>query len=295
MATFSENQVRHLYVINAATEYTATSGAGFLIVEDAKGNPVRTDVVENPISAARTLATKMARTTKVIKVTLPEANVVAGEDYTLRIEYRQFIGQSDEEFYHEFASAHATSASTADSILEELANNLAKNVAKQGMVEVEFEEADEDEDTPACILISEIAQTDSWIRGIRPVTPVYFTVATGVVTVDGSDVAWGETEDVSEDNGDTIGNGYAIADLEWFLMGERADQYRMAGWPNYIPTDYKVDPTKTYNLYDIHYAYVGENHSVQKSEKTLTIAVDSTVDSNTIKAAIAAALNVTIA
>ena len=66
-----------------------------------------------------------------------------------------------------------------------------------------------------------------------------------------------------------------MADYEYFYMGERADQYRMVNWPDYIPTTYMVDPTWQYG-YDtvgVHYAYVGANHSVQKSEKDITFIV----------------------
>ena len=54
-------------------------------------------------------------------------------------------------------------------------------------------------------------------------------------------------------------------------MGERGDIYRGVGFPNNIPTTYLVDPSKTYYTFDIHYAYVGSNEAVQKSEKTITI------------------------
>jgi hypothetical protein len=54
-----------------------------------------------------------------------------------------------------------------------------------------------------------------------------------------------------------------------------------------------VDETKTYDVIDIHYAYVGSNESVQKSEKTLTI-VGETADLADIKSAIQTAFGVTL-
>ena len=56
-------------------------------------------------------------------------------------------------------------------------------------------------------------------------------------------------------------------------MGERGDVYRMVGFPNVIRTKYLVNPDSKYNVIDIHYAYVGPNESVQKSEKDITIVV----------------------
>ena len=70
-----------------------------------------------------------------------------------------------------------------------------------------------------------------------------------------------------------IDNGHNIADLEYFCMGERGDQYRGMCWPYNIHTKYLVDPNKKYNTIDIHYAYVGDGVSVQKSEKDITIVV----------------------
>lgn len=56
-------------------------------------------------------------------------------------------------------------------------------------------------------------------------------------------------------------------------MGERGDQYRNMGWPNVIPTKYLVDPSKKYDVINIHYFYQGDGISVQKSEKDIQIVV----------------------
>jgi len=71
----------------------------------------------------------------------------------------------------------------------------------------------------------------------------------------------------------TIKNGTDMADYEYFYMGERGDQYRLNGWPNYIPTEYLIDPSLEYNTYAIHFAYTGSNHAIQKSEKEVTFLV----------------------
>ena len=47
----------------------------------------------------------------------------------------------------------------------------------------------------------------------------------------------------------------------------------MVGFPHVIRTKYLVNPDNKYNVIDIHYAYVGPNESVQKSEKDITIVV----------------------
>ncbi len=75
--------------------------------------------------------------------------------------------------------------------------------------------------------------------------------------------------------------------LSTSAVGERGDQYRKIGWPNNIDTTYLVDPTVKYNVIDIHYAYVGSNESVQKSEKTITLVVPKVGDENNVSNALA--------
>ena len=89
--------------------------------------------------------------------------------------------------------------------------------------------------------------------------------------LDGDERIWGKVE--KAESLAKVENGKIIADLEYFCMGERGDQYRNIGWPNVIKTKYLVDPEKKYNTIDIHYAYVGDGVSVQKSEKDITIVV----------------------
>jgi hypothetical protein len=87
---------------------------------------------------------------------------------------------------------------------------------------------------------------------------------------------------VPDETAALIGHGEILADLEYFCMGERGDIYRNVGWPNVIPTTYLVDPTKTYDVIDIHYSYTGSNESVQKSEKDLTVLfIPNTIDNVT--------------
>ena len=93
-----------------------------------------------------------------------------------------------------------------------------------------------------------------------------------------------------------------IADLEYFLMGERGDQYRKIGWPNTIYTTYLADPSKEYNTIDIEFSYQGPGEDIQKSKKSVTLVVPkegatnsvSNVLTNSIVTAIATATGLTI-
>lgn len=118
------------------------------------------------------------------------------------------------------------------------------------------------------ILLTTNESTD-YIRGLKQVDPLRFTVHASPARNSSSiEMPWLSTIEFLHGS---IKNGKIAADLEYFAMGERADQYRMSGWPNYIPTKYVVDESKVYDMICIHYAYAGSNEAVQKSEKDITI------------------------
>lgn len=306
MGVYSTNQVRHLYVANAVKDaVTATDAVGTIAAikqadTDAtnlyfsyKGadTVLRSDVIDlkNLLSIKATKAEHMAHELKAVTVTLDNSVnggiPVGGQDYILRIAFRQYIGMSDEDLYFKYGNVHAYTGMSASDFYKEMAVSLAKNfvrelaplvnislvnssdgkvpVLKDGKIQ-KFEDA-----TFKSILIEEVEQ--EWTLGIKEQVPVYFTVQSVPVIVDGDERTWATV--ANADSPKTIGNGKKIADLEYFCMGERGDIYRNIGWPKSIPTKYLVDPTKVYNVIDIHYTYVGSGEGVQKSEKTLTIVV----------------------
>lgn len=303
--SFSVNQVRHLYVASEkATAITATSKVGAIALgkDNAKthmyfsymgaGGQLRSDLIDlkNILSIKATpasaLATKMKKVTVVLDASV-SAEPVAGQDYILRIDFQQYFGASDEHTYNKYGVVRAFKGMTAADLYNGLAASLFKNFSRELTKAVEFEVAGKVvagvkdgkivDATGAAItpdetgiVIKEVEQ--EWTRGIKPQVPVYFTVVPTTIVVDGVEQVWG-TATVAD--GDSIGDGKKIADLEYFCMGERGDMYRGIGWPNNISTEYLVDPSKTYSTLDIHYAYVGANEGVQKSEKTITIVSDS--------------------
>lgn len=333
MATFSTNQVRHLYVAKElkSTHVLAADAAGSIAVKsdtaknhlyfEYKGadNLMRSDLIdiENILYAKATDADDMAHELKAVTVTLDNelntGNPVAGQDYILRIAFKQYVGMSDEDQYFKYGMVHAYADMTASDFYKKLALSLAKNFSREVVPLVKFILTDSgDEAVPVdattkessltgsykALVINEIEQP--WRLGVMEQNPVYFEVQPVPVTVNGDERIWGKVED-TEPAG-TIANGKKIADLEYFCMGERGDIYRGVGYPNNIPTTYLVDPTVKYNVIDIHYAYVGSNESVQKSEKTITLVVPkigaknnvSNVLANNIIAAINTATGLTI-
>jgi len=325
MATFSTNQVRQLYVAKAlkTPHVLASDAAGSIAVKNDtaknhlyfgyKGadNLMRSDLIDikNILYAKATDADDMAHELKSVTVTLAtDVNggaPVAGQDYILRIAFRQYVGMSDEDQYYKYGMVHAYAGMDADEFYKVLALSIAKNFSREVVPLIKIEvhskatkskggfdsngymvvtpttkdNGKSDTTNPYYATDALVTDIDSiriteveqpWRLGVMAQTPVYFTVQPVAVMVNGDERIWAT---VTEGTNGTIGNGKKIADLEYFCMGERGDIYRGIGFPHNIPTTYLVDPSVKYNVIDIHYAYVGSNESVQKSEKTITLVV----------------------
>ena len=324
MATFSVNQVRQLYVATAfkTPHVLASDAAGSIAVKndtakshlyfEYKGadNLMRSDLIDtkNILYAKATDATAMAHDLKSVTIAL-DSNVnggapVAGQDYILRIAFKQYVGMSDEDQYFKYGMVHAYVGMDASEFYKVLAVSLAKNFSREvvPLIKIEIKTASATtEVTPTTkvadltgtytgVVITEVEQP--WRLGVMAQTPVYFTVQSVPVTVNGNERYWAT---LTESTSGSIGNGKTIADLEYFCMGERGDMYRQVGWPHNIPTTYLVDPAKAYCVFDIHYAYVGSNESVQKSEKTITIVCADKTELNKVIAAFNTATGLSIA
>jgi hypothetical protein len=347
MATFSTNQVRQLYVAKAlkTPHVLASDAAGSIAVKndtaknhlyfEYKGadNLMRSDLIDikNILYAKATDADAMAHELKSVTVTL-DTNVngdapVAGQDYILRIAFRQYVGMSDEGQYFKYGMVHAYAGMDADEFYKVLALSIAKNFSREVVPLIKIEvhskatkskggfdsngymvvtpttkdNGKSDTTNPYYATDTLVTDIDSiriteveqpWRLGVMAQTPVYFTVQSVPVTVNGDERHWAT---LTEGTSGSIGNGKTIADLEYFCMGERGDVYRGIGWPHNIPTTYLVDPTKTYYVFDVHYAYVGDNEAVQKSEKTITVVCSDKTKFNSLITAFNSASGLSVA
>ena len=394
MATFSTNQARQLYVAEALkpSNVISTDAVGSIAVKSdtaknhlyfeymGAGGMLRSDLIDikNIMYAKATDADDLAHELAKYKVTLDpnvnEGSPVAGQDYILRIAFRNYIGMSEEDQYFKYGMVHAVSGMTAGSFYQELYKSLKKNFSREteqlldfslegtaakvtmttntgitvtavenGVIgnsikfavesitatNAGFRVTQEDGFTvirasltaakktikdlkdlvaanPGIAAMISIAGTDGtavqleatpvaltggdasgliveevpqeWILGTFPQVPVNFTLMPDTIVVNGDDRIWGLVEKQASTN--SIPDGHKIADLEYFCMGERGDVYRMMGFPNVIRTKYLVNPDLKYNTIDIHYAYVGSNEAVQKSEKDITIVVPKVGENN---------------
>lgn len=324
MAVFSINQVRQLYVAKVIKDdIAALATAGDIVpkADTAKttlyfqsmspAGIVASDKIDikNVISAKATASKDLAHKLVRYSVTLDadvSATPVAGQNYILRLAFRQYIGLSEEDQYFKYGEVIARSGMTASDFYKKMAISLAKNLenktestplvniylnsaAAKGTdvpVTATTKESDLNKNDYDKIIIEEAEQP--WVLGMMPQAFIPFTPQFLTITVDGEDRLWGVATVVTPEK--TVPDGHLIADLEYFCMGARGDIYRGMGYPNIIKTTYLVDPSAVYDVLDIHYFYTGSNESVQKSEKTITlVAVDDGI--HTVMNALIDAIN----
>ena len=315
MATFSVNQNRQLYVANAYKASVAeTDAAGTISVKaDSAKNHfyfpykgveslMRSDLIDlkNVIYAKATDADDMAHKLKSVTVTLDNGinggAPISGQDYVLRIFFRQYIGNSDIYQEAKYGVVHGYKGMTASDFYKTLALSLAMNFSKEvvpllkfylktssGNTEVTASTAKKDlTGTYTGVVIEEAEQP--WRLGVRRQEEVFFDVIPTTVLFNSEEVTWGTVENGTSET--TIKNGKKMADLEYFCMGERGDQYRQIGWPHNLETKYLVDPEKEYNVLDIHYYFSDSGVNVQKSEKDITILFEKSVSMTGLVAAL---------
>lgn len=303
MAAFSVHQVRQLYVANAYKEnLAALNNAGDITVaktnegdamyfqymgallDKMRSDLIKVDNITNlTATKAEDIATKLKGYTLTLDPAVNSGQPVAGQDYILRLAFREFIGMSEADQYFKYGMVHVLSGLSASDFYKEMALSLAKNISKDTttLVDIYLYDGSTSTKVEASTKKSSLTGTYTAIRFVEAVQPwnlgtmpqavIPFEVQPVNVTVDGDQRIWGKVESYNPQV--SLPEGQLIADLEYFCMGERGDQYRNMGWPNVIPTKYLVDPSKKYDVLNIHYFYKGDGISVQKSEKDIQIVV----------------------
>ncbi len=304
---FSTNQARQIYVANAVKSKGSVVDAGDIaLINDKTGlyftymnalkTPMRSDLVlPKQITYVKHTAPTY-RNLKEYTIAL-DANVnmgspISGQDYILKVAFRQWAGMSDEDQYFKFGAVHGIANMSAATFMKTLAVSLANAFSREAspLVEILFDKGDTEhvvagnakmKDGEIYINGTQLTVTDStkliireveqpWRLGVMESTPVYFDVEDYTVTYQGDEVHWATiTDSTSADN--KVGNGKIVADMEYFYMGERGDQYRGINWPHNLDTKYLVDPTKDYYTLDVHYYTDESGVDVEKSEKDILI------------------------
>lgn len=296
---FSTNQVRQLYVALANGQLTNAGDIKVNKTADGKqlyftyvgalGDTMRSDLIDVDKITSITIkkAADMAKKRVCHLVTL-DSNVnggtpIAGQDYILRLLFRQYIGMSEANTMNKYGEVHVSGEMTPSDFYKKMAISIVQNCSKDinNLVEVELQTSDSS--VPVTVATKESALSGTytgillyegklvWRLGRVSQGTIPFECQFVDVVYNGDEVKWGATSLVPAKD-KVLPQGELVADLEYFCMGERGDIYRNMGWPNAIETKYLVDPTKLYNIITIHYHYEGTGLSSDKSEKDIQIA-----------------------
>lgn len=294
------NQVRHLYVVSELVSDAVPSSLGQLAVKGEAGkslwfqhygqggltssDKIDVDKIRYVKQTANALMNDSLKS-HTIKVT----KVSAGQVYEVKLRFLNYIGQGAQDFTYRLGTYRAKSTDAAADIAAGLAASLQATLGlESGADATDINNYKEpiatvtvSDDT---ITVNEVEQY--WELGKFPVAQMPIEIGLNGVVIDDEylDFEWatiGEGSPIALTNA-----GKKIADLEYFCMGWRGDEYRKMGWPRNIDTKYMVNPATDYDLIDIHYFFQGYGVSVQQSEKELTLVVPK--NNSTVLAAIEA-------
>jgi len=240
-------------------------------------------------------ASDMVTVMKKVEVTLdPNVNggaPVSGQDYVLDIIFRNFFSSGDASQYFKDAAVHATASMTASAFYNTMVNSLNSAFSREPgatktsnpylKFSIKEKGGSGDDATDAVAIVIE-EKPQEWALGTKKARRIMFDVNPTTIYTGGEDIVWGVVTDATPAKSaavvgtNAVGNGQQIADLEWFCMGERGDQYRNVGWPNVIPTKYLVDPTQQYHVLELHYAFTDTGVNSYRTEKEITIVAPAT-------------------
>lgn len=249
-------------------------------------------------------AADMITPLKQVKITLDSdvngGDVIVGEDYELKIHLPGFYLDSAIDDYYKFGIVHATAAMAADkkefykAMVKSLNYNFSREVGATADTNPYLTFSAGSSGSEDGIYIT--AKEPAWSLGTEQQRMIAFEALPQTVYTDGDDVIWGVVSDVANTKTvgtDAYGNGKKIADLEYFCMGERGDQYRNMGWPNVIETKYLVDPTAQYHVLELHFAFTDSGVNSYRSEKDITIVSPTQAEMIALVKAIQTATGVT--
>lgn len=301
MAIFYSNQVGHLYVAKVLQDDVASlanvgdvavgsNDESLYINQKGPGGIVRSDLIplKNIMSIKYTEGSTQRRALKKVTVALnadmlSSSNLKYTGNYMLKVCFTNLLSLSPDNSYWKYGVVYATAGTSASSFYKKLAIALAKAFAREatplvkiycGSTEVTATTTESSlSSTYSSVVIEEIEQP--WKLGLKSSKALQFYVEPVSVSTTDGELIWATATDGASST--VVKNGKTTADMEWFYLGERGDYYRGVDFPDGITTEGLVDPTKEYDFINIHYAYVGSNHAVQKSEKDIIIVGEHSV------------------
>ena len=281
------NQVRHLYVVSELVSDAVPANLGELAVKGeagkllwfqhyGQGGLTSSDKID--VDKIRYVKqTPNAQMNDSLKShTIKVTKVAAGQVYEVKLRFLNYIGQGAQDFTYRLGTYRAKTGDDAAAIAKGLAESLQTTLGLQKGADATVINNYKEpialvtyaSDT---ITVTEVEQY--WELGKFPVAQMPIEVGLNGVVIDDEylDFEWAT---IAEGSPVALTNaGKKIADLEYFCMGWRGDEYRGMGFPRNFNTKYMVNPATSYDLVDIHYFFQGTGVSVQQSEKELTLVV----------------------
>lgn len=309
MVIFNTNQARHLYVATSvgqiadgAVNTDVTDGMSngqlkvgaikdgdvyddlYFVYKNNDGIITRSDAIKiknieymNWVTPDK-LKTELKKYTVALDTSVyADVTKAIGEDLTVTVNLREFIGLEDSENYPIVVTC----------TIPTVANNDTGKAAFYKVFEDALKSAIASFKTAPIavtsskngLVISEAQQ--KWARGKFTADPIHFEVTTSTPIVG---TPWGTVTGPAGTSSYVTGD-YKVADLEYFTHRERADILGEIAWPNdysWTPIVAPADGTYTYGLMTIQYFYQGVAEDIQKSPRTMHIAV-SAVNYATLK------------
>lgn len=281
------NQTRQFYAISTASAtLTAKGQGGFAVngndiyfVHYGEGGKTRSDIINKGNILYANASAPTEKKGQVFTITMPTP--ISGQDYILNITHNNFVSMSDENTYVKHGAVHATAGMTDAQLATAMATSINNNYKR------DLNKIVEASASGATLTLTVLnVEAERYIMGVYHHSIPTITVSANQVYDASSDtmVDWLNATESLASFTPAVYNDYEIMDMEYFCMGDRADMIREVGWPNTIHTKYMTPGMAGNGFYvlDVHYAYVGANESVQKSEKTLTIVCPTKAQMNTL-------------
>jgi hypothetical protein len=267
MTNFSTNQVMQFYVAPSIStgDVKTIPGRGKIVTFKGYNEPKKSDIIENVLWAKVTSSDALATPLKMVPVKFAAGHTpIKGETYIVRVSFPEIPGAGIESW------------TTKSAVVQVKDEDAAKVIKK---FEAELKEIlpayIEVVDNAGTLEIAAKPEALAYKRGFRPMVIPEFNVAVNKVTDEGELVDWADLKDglLATSTKGTLSGTYKLADMEYFALGERGDEYRQMGWPDVVyEPEYKVEIGIPYHVLVLHYGYKGANDQSHLSEKDLIIA-----------------------
>lgn len=274
MAIYTVKNVRQLYVANRYSANASAAGAfvGALSVDGGKAFHLKFTNVDGIQFLSDKITIDNIRMIKAIpyapkvlrqdKVTISAP--VVGQTYILGVNFRSWGSGSQENTYYKHIGAYtAVTGDTAETIVDKMIDLGTKNFSREPGKSLSFAKEGNN-----ILVINEVEQ--EWFLGKAEGRNLDYVLKVAPIVVSGVEThTWATIATTFGKPG--LGTYRQAADMEYFYMGEKGDQYGMVGYPYDFPVKYLVEGGVNYNIVEIAYFATYEGDSVQAAEKQLTI------------------------